>query len=156
MTAAGESPGDDRAERAASYLDAWNQGLLSDIGPPIHALMGIRVISLIPICVVELEGNDLLRGMPAGSIHGGLLATLFDVACAISLWESFDSAVEHPATTDLHVRYFRQPSTWPVRCEVEVAHAGRRMLSTTAVATDGEGRTLATGSASFALITRKW
>ena len=156
MTSTGESPSEDRAERAAAYLEAWNQGLLSEVGPPIHRLMGIRVISLIPSCVVELESNDLLRGMPSGSIHGGLLATLFDVACAVSLWESFDPALEHPATTDLHVRYFRQPRSWPIRCEVEVAHAGRRVLSTTAVSTDGEGRTIATGSASFALIERKW
>jgi uncharacterized protein (TIGR00369 family) len=147
---------EDRTAKAAAYMEAWNLGLTSEIGPPIHGLMGITIVSLVPSCVVELRANDLVRGMPQGSIHGGLLATLFDVACAISVWESFDSAVEHPATTDLHVRYFRQPKAWPIRCEVEVAHAGRRLLSTTAVARDAEGTTIATGSASFALIERKW
>ncbi len=147
---------DDREARAAAYMEAWNLGLTSEIGPPIHGLMGIEIVSLLPTCIVKLEANDLVRGMPLGSIHGGLLATLFDVACAISVWESFDSAVETPATTDLHVRYFRQPKAWPIHCEVEVAHAGRRLLSTTATARDAEGNTLATGSASFALIERKW
>ena len=146
----------DREERAAQYVEQWNNGLISELGPPIHRTLGIKVVELIPSCVVELPESDLARGMLPGTIHGGLLATLFDVACAVSLWESFDSAVERPATTDLHVRYFRQPSAWPLRCEVEVAHAGRRVLSTTAVARDAAGRTLATGSASFALVERNW
>jgi uncharacterized protein (TIGR00369 family) len=147
---------EDREAQARAYMEAWNLGLTSEIGPPIHAAMGIRIESLLPRCVVALEGNEMLRGMPEGSIHGGLLATLVDVACAISVWESFDSAIEHPATTDLHIRYFRQPKQWPLRCEVEVAHAGRRMLSTTAVVRDALDNTIATGSASFALIKRKW
>ena len=156
MTSPTEGAASEREARAAAYIESWNEGLSSQIGPPIHKIMGIHVVSLIPTCVVELAGNDMLRAMPEGSIHGGLLATLFDVSCAVSVWESFDSTVEHPVTTDLHVRYFRQPKAWPIRCEVEVAHAGRRVLSTTAVAKDAEHRTLATGSASFALVERTW
>lgn len=144
-----------REERAAAYIEHWNEGHI-EVGPPIHAAMGIRIRELIPKTVVEIELKDAVRGMLPGSIHGGLLATLIDVACAISVWDQFDSSAVHPATTDLHVRYFRQPSGGTLTCEVDVAHAGRRLLSTEAKVTDERGRLIATGTASFALVERLW
>ena len=146
---------EERAERAAAYIEGWNRGL-GETGPPIHGAMGITIISLLPTTIVEIELSEVVRGMLPGSIHGGMVATLIDVASAICVWESFDSAVEHPATTDLQVRYFRQPKAGPVRCEAEVVHAGRRILSTAAKVTDGEGRLLASATASFALVERRW
>jgi uncharacterized protein (TIGR00369 family) len=116
--------------------------------------MGLKLVQLGPKTVMTMELGDEVRGFAAGSVHGGMLATFADVASAVALWRSFDRDTEIPITTDLHMRYYRQPGSGPLTAEASVVHAGRRLLSTECSVTDAGGRLLARSTATYMLAPR--
>lgn len=59
-----------------------------------------------------------------GTVNGGVLATLADMACALALATAFDGAMPF-ATSDLHIRYL-EPATGEVRAEAEVVRLSSR------------------------------
>ena len=119
---------------------------------PLLGRMGIRIVQRKPTTILTMELSDEVRGHALGTVHGGMLATYADVSCGSALEGLFDPQSEVPATTELHVRYFRQPRTGPLMCETTVAHRGRRILSTGCSITDGQGRLLARASATYAIV----
>ena len=120
---------------------------------PVHALMGLSTVQRGPHTIMTMEMTERVRGTGEGSIHGGLLATLADVTCSTSLWGSYDYPTVVPVTTDMHVRYFRQPRSGPLRAEAQLVHQGRRILSSECVIVDGDNRVLARSTATYMLVT---
>ena len=55
-------------------------------------------------------------------------------------------------TTDLHVRYYRQPQSGPLTAEATVVHRGRRLLSTECVVSDAQQRVLARSTATYMVV----
>jgi uncharacterized protein (TIGR00369 family) len=96
--------------------------------------------------------NEDVRGPVSGTVHGGMLATLADVTCAVSLWGAYDPALEMPVTTDMHVRYYRQPRSGPIKAEAHVVHRGRRILSVESSVADNEERSLVRATATYMLV----
>jgi uncharacterized protein (TIGR00369 family) len=101
-----------------------------------------------------MQTSDDWRGVAQGTIHGGILATFADISQAVSLWNAFDAAVEVPVTTDMHVRYYRQPHSGPLTAESTVVHRGRRLLGTECVVTDAKERVLARSTATYMVVSR--
>jgi uncharacterized protein (TIGR00369 family) len=93
-----------------------------------------------------------VRGFAPGSVHGGMLATLADAASAWTLWGAFESGADIPVTTDLHIRYYRQPLAGPLTAEANLVHRGRRLLSCECAVTDAENRFLARSTATYMLV----
>jgi uncharacterized protein (TIGR00369 family) len=100
----------------------------------LHAQLQLKVLGR--------EGNTLsvsmgltesVRGFGEGTVHGGILATLADVVSAFALHGTYEAGVEMPVTTDIHVRYYRQPRSGPLTGAATVVHRGRRLLSTECV-----------------------
>jgi uncharacterized protein (TIGR00369 family) len=139
-------------EKAVAKLAEWDKRVQDGSEPPLHRQMGLQVKQLSPTTVLTMELSDGVRGLAPGSVHGGMLATFADVASALSLWDSTESGVQIPATTDMHIRYYRQPKTGPLTAEVEVVHAGHQLLSTECVITDAEHRVLARSTATYVLV----
>jgi uncharacterized protein (TIGR00369 family) len=139
-------------ERAAAYQEFWERTLEDPVvGTPLHRQLGVKILQLQPTTVLSMDLSDSVRGFYPGSVHGGILATFADIASATALWDSFERDNTIPVTTDMHIRYYRQPHSGPLSAEVHVVHAGRRLLSTECVVSDGEGRVLARTSATFAI-----
>lgn len=57
---------------------------------PLHARMGRKVLARGPRSVTTMELSDEVRGAFDETIHGGILATLADVTCALSTWGTYD------------------------------------------------------------------
>jgi uncharacterized protein (TIGR00369 family) len=114
--------------------------------------MGIEMVRLTPSTILSMELNDNVRGQIKGTIHGGMLATFADVTSAVALWDSFDVDSEAPVTTDMHVRYYRQPRSGPLTAEASVVHRGRRLLSTECAVADAEQRILARSTATYMIV----
>jgi uncharacterized protein (TIGR00369 family) len=138
------------------HIDALTEAVFS--GPegsdptPLHELMRLRALARDEDSVtISMELTDLFRGFGEGSIHGGMLATFADVASAVAL-TGYDRESEIPVTTDLHVRYYRQPRSGPLTAEATVVHRGRRLLGTECVVTDAEQRVLARTTATYMLV----
>jgi uncharacterized protein (TIGR00369 family) len=124
------------------------------IAIPLHARMGLTVLQRGRCSIVSMELNDETRGAFDGTVHGGMLATLADVTCALTTWGNYDTDGEVPVTTDLHVRFFRQPRSGPLTAEAQLVHAGRRTLASECAIVDGEGRELARATATFMVVAR--
>jgi uncharacterized protein (TIGR00369 family) len=140
-----------RASAEAAVAGDW-QALTEAIRRiPLHDMMGLTVVEVGARTVVTMELTDAVRGAADGSVHGGMLATLADFAQAISLRGSLEP-MQIPVTTDLHLRYYRQPRGGPLTAEVEVVHRGRRLLGTECVITDVEERVLARSTATYMVL----
>ena len=140
----------DEAEYRANHAELLRAGHI----PPLHEHMGIETVRLNPTTVLTMPLSDEVRGFASGSVHGGMLATFADIASAIALWSSFDRHTQIPITTDLHMRYFRQPTRGPLTAEASVVYRGSRLLSTECAVTDADDRLLARANATYMLATR--
>jgi uncharacterized protein (TIGR00369 family) len=121
---------------------------------PLHRQMGLRILERGSHTVVTMELTEAVSGAVAvpGSIHGGILATFADVSSAAALWGSYDASGNIPVTTDIHVRYYRQPHAGPLTADVHLVHQGRRLLSTECSITDAEQRVLARSTATYMIV----
>ncbi len=116
--------------------------------------MGLKILRSGPHTVVTMELSDEVRGAFVGTVHGGILATLADVACALSVGSTYDSDEEEPVTTDLHIRYYRQPLSGPLTANATLVHSGRRILTSECSIIDNRRRELARATATFMLVPR--
>jgi uncharacterized protein (TIGR00369 family) len=122
-------------------------------GSPVHDRMGLTVSHQEPgVCVLTMELLPEFQGIAAGSIHGGVLATLADAACAMCLDGTYEVYEEVPVTTDMHVRYYRQPQAGPLSAAARMVHRGRRLLSSECTVTDAEDRVLIRSTATYMLV----
>ena len=121
---------------------------------PLHRHAGFDVIQRGPHAVLTMPLSDDVRGAGTGTVHGGMLAVLADVTCAMALWGTFDADTEIPVTTDMQVRYFRQPRSGPLRAEADLVHAGRRILSVVCSIVDDDERQLVQATASYMIMPR--
>jgi len=120
---------------------------------PLHDFIGLT-IDPGPPAVVEAPLTPAVQGA-FRALHGGIFATLADVACATVVAQASDAAQVTPVTTDLNVRYYSQPRSGPVRAEAVIVHQGRQVISAEAVITDGGGYQLARVTATFMLVPSK-
>lgn len=120
---------------------------------PMHKQLQMTVVEHKPgLAVVSMPLTEEVRGFFDGSVHGGMLATLADAACATCLVGCYDYSSEITVTTDMHVRYYRQPHGGPLRAEAEMVHNGRTLLSAECAVLDAESRVLIRSSATYTRI----
>ena len=125
---------------------------LSSLIPPVHDWLGLEIELRGETAVVTLQLTDEVRGPAPGTIHGGILATLADVTAALTLSGNFDITKERPVTTDMHIRYYRQPKGGPIIATGRLVYRGRRILSAESSIVDGTGRELARATATFMIV----
>jgi uncharacterized protein (TIGR00369 family) len=101
--------------------------------------------------VVTMDLSEEVEGNAPGTVHGGMLATFADIASAMALHASFD---EHsiPVTTDMHIRYYRQPKAGPLTAKATVVHRGRQLLGTECRVADAQNRVLARATATYVVV----
>ena len=120
---------------------------------PVHKSMQMSVVRVEPgLAILSMPLTEDLRGYFEGSIHGGMLATLADAASASCLDGAYDFNSHFPVTTDIHVRYYRQPKGGPLVAEAKLVHGGKRLLSTDCSVVDAEDRVLVRTTATFMLV----
>jgi uncharacterized protein (TIGR00369 family) len=120
---------------------------------PVHKRMQMNVDRVEPgLAILSMPLSEDLRGLFDGSIHGGMLATFADAASASCLEGAYDGNIHFPVTTDIHVRYYRQPKGGPLVAEAKLVHGGRRLLSTDCSVVDANDRILIRTTATFMLV----
>lgn len=126
-------------DAAESEWIAWANGL------PTSAAIGLRCASLTPHrAVVWLDGSRWPLN-PNGAVHGGLLAACADHGFGL-LSARVAGRGTYPTTATLTVNFLR-PAIPPVRFEVVVERAGRKLLFLRVSATDAQDVLVATASA---------
>lgn len=125
---------------------------------PVHGLIGLQVVAAgddgpaimqIPLAPEALGAT--------GQLHGGVVALLCDVACAVaaSSASTYDHQIHALVTADLHVRYLATARGDRVRAEATVVKAGRALVVVEGRVTDGEGRLIAIADFSATLVPRR-
>jgi uncharacterized protein (TIGR00369 family) len=113
-------------------------------------VMGVRVMSgAAGEAVVECDvGADHLN--IGGTVHGGVLATLIDVAVGVACHSMDPEGTRRPmATTELNVTFLQPSSAGPLSCRARIRRRGRSLAVGEAEVTDGVGKLLALGRATY-------
>ena len=84
---------------------------------------------------------------PAGTVHGGLAATMLDSAMGLAIQSMLDRGVGS-TTLEFKMSFVRPitPKTGPIRAEGTVISRGRRIGTAEGRVTDGEGRLFVHGT----------
>jgi uncharacterized protein (TIGR00369 family) len=96
--------------------------------------------------VVTAEPKDIHLN-PAGTVHGGLAATMLDSAMGLAIQSTLDRGIGS-TTLEFKMSFLRPitPETGPIRAEGTVISRGRRVGTAEGRVTDREGRLLVHGT----------
>jgi len=128
---------------------AFVQGLVDGTLPlnTIAETLGYDVVEAERGRVVVAIVPDDRHLNPAGTVHGGLAATLLDSCMGLAVQSTLDKGIGQ-TTIEFKITLIRPitPQTGPIRAEGTVLNAGRRVGSAEGRITDGAGRLLAHGT----------
>jgi uncharacterized protein (TIGR00369 family) len=104
----------------------------------------------------QMSGLQFVQGLvdgtlplnnPAGTVHGGLAATLLDTCMGLAIQSTLEKGVGQ-TTLEFKISLVRPitPDTGPIRAEGIVISRGRRVGTAEGRVTDGTGRLLAHGT----------
>lgn len=96
--------------------------------------------------VVTATPNDTHLN-PAGTVHGGLAATLLDSCMGLAIWSTLEKGLGQ-TTLEFKISLVRPitPETGPIKAEGTVLNRGRRVGTAEGRITDGKNRLLAHGT----------
>src|SRR5271166_6920858 len=99
--------------------------------------------------VVTAEPKDIHLN-PAGTVHGGLAATILDSCMGLAIQSTLEKGVGS-TTLEFKISFVRPitPETGPIRAEGTVINRGRRVGTAEGRVTDGKGRLLVHGTTIF-------
>ena len=105
----------DLLERLRARFHPWP--LISGWGLTIESVMPGQAVMVLAPTKAVINGSR-------GTVNGGVLATIADMASALALSTAFDGAMPF-ATSDLHIRYL-EPARGEVRAEAAVVRISGR------------------------------
>lgn len=123
--------------------------------PPIHATLGLELVEV-------QDGFARLQALPAeklygwqDAVHSGIAAALLDAAMAVAVTSVLDESTSS-TTAGLNVHLTRAITARAGKLQAEgwVVHRGSRLVTLEGRLTDEQGRLLAHGSATAALVER--
>ncbi len=95
---------------------------------PFHRLLRVELLEHSPgHARLRLPAREELRGGVAGSLHGGVLSALADVACLAAMQGLFDGASQPAGTAELNISYLRPALGAYVTAEARVLKKGRTL-----------------------------
>ena len=116
-------------------------------------------VNLLGLVVEEIRTDYCRTRMPfrpvlnqaAGIVHGGAVSALIDTAMGAAVAPMLPEG-QRCATIEMQVRFLRTAGTGTLRAEASVIKPGSTVFHVGCTVTDGANRTVATGTATFAVI----
>jgi len=119
---------------------------------PLHKLLGLTLDEVRPgFSRVCMATSPLTLAGIGGSVHGGLLAALVDIAMLEALFATFGPGSQPAGTADLNITYLRPALGGRIYAEATVLKAGRMLCTTEVEIKDDQGRLCAKGRTLYAL-----
>ncbi len=111
-------------ERREKNIEKMRRQSPRGFAPPIAQLLGIRAVAFDEgIAVLELEA-DGRHANPMGTLHGGVLCDLADLAMGVACYSTLE-AEESFATLELKINFLKPIWTGRLRARAEVKKGGR-------------------------------
>jgi uncharacterized protein (TIGR00369 family) len=147
---------DDEQQRAMSGLD-FVQGLANGSLPlnTMAETLGYDIIAAERGCVRVSAVPTAAHLNPAGTVHGGLAATLLDSAMGLAIQSTLEAGIGS-TTLEFKISLSRPvtPATGTITAEGRVLSCGRRVGTAEGRLTDAEGRLLAHGTTTCLIFER--
>jgi len=95
---------------------------------PLHKALGITIDEARPgFARILLETSSLTMGGVGGSVHGGILAAMVDIAVLEALFPMFGPDDQPSGTADLNITYLRPALGKRIAAEATVLRKGRQL-----------------------------
>ncbi len=119
---------------------------------PLHKALGITLDEARPgFARITLRTSQLTLGGVGGSVHGGLLAALVDMATLEALFPMFEPTDRPSGTADLNITYLRPALGEHITVEATVLRKGRQLAVVEVEVLDESRRLCAKGRTIYAL-----
>ena len=103
---------------------------------------------------IALETSNVTLGGIGGSVHGGLLAAMVDVAMLEAQWQMFEPNEQPAGTADLNITYLRPALGNHIYAEATVLKKGRTLMVTEVSILDEAGKLCAKGRTIYVIRSR--
>ncbi len=124
---------------------------------PLHALLGLeweRPDKGSRHAEVRMPVRPDAFGFTA-NLHGGAIATMIDLACALAAARAtdFDPETESLVTSDMHIRYLGRPRTDAVVAKADVVRIGSQLIVIDCTVVDTDDHLVASADFSMMRVT---
>ena len=119
---------------------------------PFHQYLGLKLVETRPDFVrLRLTINQTTPTGIGGSVNGGVLSTMVDMAAVPAVFSNMLPGSEPAGTADLQITYLRQSHGKWVDAEATVVKRGRQLCTVQVDIKDSEGQLCAIGRVRYAL-----
>lgn len=113
---------------------------------PFHQYLGIEVeVSEPGRARIAIPTGPAVDGGVSGSVHGGILAALVDIAMLEAVLPTFEEGDQPGGTIDLGITYLRPALGTRITVEADVVRRGREIVNTEVSIRDDQDRLCARG-----------
>jgi uncharacterized protein (TIGR00369 family) len=113
--------------------------------PPIATLIGIRMVAIEPgRSRFEMDADERHHN-PMGTLHGGILCDIADVAMGSAYAATLDEG-ESFTTLELKINFLRPVKAGRLAADASIVQRGRTVGMTECAITDDQGRLIAKAS----------
>ncbi|MFP6807576.1 MAG: PaaI family thioesterase [Pseudomonadales bacterium] len=118
---------------------------------PYHKSLGVTVVERRPgYGKIVLRKDENTPGGIGGSVHGGVLAAMVDIAMLVAIFAEMREGEQPAGTAELSITYLRQSHGAHIYAEANVIKRGRQLSMVEIDITDDEGRLCAKGRTLYA------
>lgn len=119
---------------------------------PLHRALGVTLVERGDgFARIAIATGPITMGGVGGSVHGGVLAALVDIAMLAALGPTFGPGEQPMGTADLNITYLRPALTATVYAEATVIRKGRSLAVTEVSIVDEQGRLCARGRTIYSI-----
>jgi len=132
------------ATRSNEFLSQFNE-------LPFHRYLGLELVEAAPgYGKIALRRSENTPTGIGGSVHGGVLATMVDIAMLVAVFADLDATKTPAGTADLGITYLRQAQGEVIYATATVVKNGRQLASVEVDITDAAGTLCARGRTLYA------
>ncbi len=118
---------------------------------PFHQMLGITVVERRPgFGRIRLAKTASTPGGIGGSVHGGVLASMVDIAMLVAVFADLRPHERPAGTAELSISYLRQAQGSEIFAEAQVLKRGRQLAMIEVEIKDADGRLCAKGRTLYA------
>ena len=121
---------------------------------PFHQYLGLKIVETKPdYARLRLTNSETTPTGVGGSIHGGVLSTVVDMAAVTAVFSNMTESSQPAGTADLQITFLKQAHGRWVDAEAKVIKRGRQLCTISVEIADPQESLCAVGRVLYSLRT---